>query len=101
MSSQPTQSITLTPDQSKFVDECIASGRFRSADEVFREGLRLLEAEEAEYQAELGKVRRLIQEGTEDLEKGRVVDGREVIARIKEGHAELTRKIVESMGSGT
>ncbi|MCB9766711.1 MAG: type II toxin-antitoxin system ParD family antitoxin [Candidatus Omnitrophica bacterium] len=96
-SRQSTQSINLTPEQSKFVDECIASGRFKSADEVFKEGLRLLEAEGLVYQSELEKVRsRLIQEGTEDLEAGRVVDGREVIARIKEGHQELERKTVES-----
>jgi len=95
MTSRPTQSITLTPEQSKFVDQCIASGRFKSVDEVFAMGLRLLEGEEAEYRAALEKARRLIQEGTEDLEAGRTVDADVVINRLRERHKHLEAKMEE------
>jgi len=89
MTSQLTQSITLTPEQSKFVDECIASGRFKSADEVLSEGLRLLQAEEAEYQAALEKARGLIKEGMDASDRGETVDAKAALGRIKERHSRL------------
>jgi antitoxin ParD1/3/4 len=89
MTSQPTQSVTLTPEQSKFVDECIVSGRFKSVDEMFSEGLRLLEAEEAEYQTALEKARGLIKECMDAADRGETVDAKEALGRIKERHNRL------------
>ena len=39
----PTKNINLTEHYSEFVEHLIASGRYKNASEVLREGLRLLE----------------------------------------------------------
>lgn len=57
-------SISLGDHFSEFVEAQIASGRFASASEVIRAGLRLLEADEAKLQ----KLRELIREGEESGE---------------------------------
>ncbi len=38
--------VSLTPELEKFVEETVATGRYNSASEVVREGLRKLEEEE-------------------------------------------------------
>lgn len=41
-----TMNVSLTPELERFVAERVASGRYRSASEVVRAALRLLEKEE-------------------------------------------------------
>ncbi len=41
-----TRNVSLTPEIEAFIDGRVASGRFRSASEVVRAALRLLEEEE-------------------------------------------------------
>lgn len=41
-----TRNVSLTPEIEAFIDNRVASGRFRSASEVVRAALRLLEEEE-------------------------------------------------------
>lgn len=41
-----TRNVSLTPDLSRFVDKSVASGRYGTASEVVRAGLRLLERAE-------------------------------------------------------
>ncbi|MCB9784154.1 MAG: type II toxin-antitoxin system ParD family antitoxin [Candidatus Omnitrophica bacterium] len=89
MESQSTQIFSLTPEQSKFVEKCIASGRFKSTDEVVTEGIRLLEAEEAEYQKALEKARRLVKEGVDAVERGETVDAKEAIDRLRKRRENL------------
>ena len=43
-----TRNLVLTDSQSEFVDRLVASGRHQNATEALRDGLRLLEREEAE-----------------------------------------------------
>jgi antitoxin ParD1/3/4 len=54
------------------VDQQLATGHYRSADEVVRAGLQLLQASEPEGEAELEELRRLIAEGDADIAAGRV-----------------------------
>lgn len=96
MESQTTKTICLTNEQSKLVEECIASGRFRSTDEVVSEGFRLLEAEEAEYQKALEKARQLVKEGVDAVERGEWVDGETVLARMAERREKLKAKLDQS-----
>ena len=52
--------ISLTPELEQMVDDKVKSGRYASASEVIREGLRLLEEQEQLKQQRLSEVRRKI-----------------------------------------
>lgn len=54
-------SVSLGEHFSAFIDEQVALGRFASASDVIRAGLRLLE----EHEAKLARLRELIREGEE------------------------------------
>ena len=51
MPLRKTRNVSLTPELEAFVDGRVASGRFRSASEVVRAALRLLEEDERRRQA--------------------------------------------------
>ncbi|MDM9629199.1 type II toxin-antitoxin system ParD family antitoxin [Rhizobium sp. S152] len=61
--------IHLSDDQKAFIEEQVADGRYRNADEVVAAGLRLLGSEEGAIQ----ELRRQIQMGIDDIDAGRVV----------------------------
>jgi antitoxin ParD1/3/4 len=48
MPSRKTMNVSLTPELERYVAERVASGRYRSASEVVRAALRLLEKDERE-----------------------------------------------------
>lgn len=98
--------VSITPELERFVQKLVASGRYHSASEVFREGLRLLEQaergrllekwlaegltpdERAKLPAGLleqarAQIGAKIQEGLEALKRGSVVDGEKFFARWK------------------
>ncbi len=67
----PTRNVVLTDRQAKFVEKMVASGRYQNASEVMREGLRLVEQQEAENAAKLKALREAVQLGIDDIEAGR------------------------------
>lgn len=79
--------ISLSPALQRFIAAHVATGRYQSASEVVREGLRLLEERERDKQAALEDVRRKIAVGLEQLRRGEGLDGeaafRELEARAK------------------
>ena len=60
--------ISLTPELEKFVQDKVASGRYHSASEVIREGLRLLEEQELIREVRLAALREEIQKGLDSGE---------------------------------
>jgi antitoxin ParD1/3/4 len=73
--------VSLTPELKRFIEGKVESGLYNNASEVVREGLRLLkESDELR-----GKLREQIERGWLDSQAGRVVDGPQAIAGIKEG----------------
>jgi antitoxin ParD1/3/4 len=70
-SAMPTRNIVLTEHQSSLVDHLVTSGRYQNASEVLREGLRLIEQQEAENASRLQALREAIQVGIDDIEAGR------------------------------
>jgi len=82
MAQRTTINISLTPEFEKFVEAEVASGRYKSASEVFREGLRLLQDREEKRKVALQEVRKKVRQGLEALERGDAFDGEEVLREI-------------------
>ncbi len=66
-----TRNVVLSQHQHQLVEALVESGRFQNASEVLREGLRLLEREEAEEAAKLAVLRQAAEHGWSDLRAGR------------------------------
>ena len=69
--AMPTRNVVLTDSQAKFVEQMVASGHYQNASEVLREGLRLVQAREAEQAAKLAALREAVAVGIADMEAGR------------------------------
>ncbi len=67
----PTRNVVLTDHQADMVDHLVASGRYQNASEVLRNGLRLVEREEAESHARLKALREAARPGISDAKAGR------------------------------
>lgn len=74
--------MSLTPELDKFVEAQLATGRYQSASEVFREGLRLLQEREEQRQAALDEVRKKIREGLDAAKRGELFDGEDALREI-------------------
>lgn len=73
--------VSLTPELEELIRRKLASGMYKNAAEVVREGLRLL-AEEDEWKAE---VRRKIAAGMAQLRAGEIVDGEKAVDEVVQG----------------
>jgi putative addiction module CopG family antidote len=63
---------TPGPEADAIVEQLLADGHYRSADEVVRAGLQLLQASEPESEADLEELRRLIAQADAEIAAGRV-----------------------------
>jgi antitoxin ParD1/3/4 len=72
--------VSLTPELEKFVANKVATGRYSSASEVVRAGLRILEEEERW----LVYARDRIAQGIEELKAGKFVTKEQFLANIAE-----------------
>jgi len=96
----PTRNVVLTDYQAALVERLVKSGRYQNASEVLREGLRLVETEEAEAQARLKALREAARTGIADMEAGRFRTF-ETAAQIDRHLGALTREaITPQSGSG-
>lgn len=76
-------SYTLGDHYEKFVRELVESGRYNSASEVLRDGLRLLEDAEVLRKVRTEELKRLIQEGLDSGDAG-PLDMEDIIAEAKQ-----------------
>jgi antitoxin ParD1/3/4 len=76
--------VTLPPELEAFVEERVASGRFATAGEVVREGLRLLERREQEREAVLTELRQEIEIGVDQAKAGRLNDGKAFFEQLRQ-----------------
>lgn len=70
----PTRNVVLTQVQAEFVERMVANGHYQNASEVLREGLRLVQAREAEQSAKLAALREAVAVGIADIEAGRYTE---------------------------
>ena len=89
MAHRETRTVSFTPELAHFISSCVESGRFQSASEVVRAGLRLLQHDEELRQAEVERIRAMIQVGADQLDRGDVVDGDEFFRAWEEEHRRL------------
>ena len=75
--------VTLPPELEAF-QERVASGRFATAGEAVREGLRLLEEREQEREAVLTELRREIEIGVEQAKAGKLSDGNAFFEQLRQ-----------------
>ncbi|MDX2198760.1 MAG: type II toxin-antitoxin system ParD family antitoxin [Phycisphaerae bacterium] len=118
MPAKNGRNVALTDEQDALVERLVKSGRYASASEVVRDGLRLLQRDEearlldkwlvegltAEEEASIppdvlnrarDTIRAKVREGLEEARRGELVDGEEFFARWKarlEGAASKTGK---------
>lgn len=106
MPAKNSRNVALTDEQDALVERLVRSGRYASASEVIRDGLRRLEREEEERllhkwlavgltpdeeamirPERLGRVKQIIQarirEGLEEARQGKLIDGGEYMSRWK------------------
>ena len=90
-----TRNIVLTNHQEQLVGALVKTGRYQNVSEILREGLRLVEEQELQYQNKLLKLREALAEGLDDIENRRTVSlgvGEEITDYFKSRAADLARK---------
>ena len=75
--------ISLTPELESLVQKKVKSGRYNSASEVVREALRLFADQERLREARLQLVRRKIEEGWADAQRGDLIDGEDFFRQLE------------------
>ena len=74
--------VSLTKQLKSFVNQRVKAGRYQSASEVVRAGLRLLQENEREYERWKKEARAKIAEGAAQLRRGEVLDGATTLDEI-------------------
>jgi len=75
--------VSLTPELEQFVQQRVASGRYQTASEVVREGLRLLEQQERDRDAAFAELKTKLRRAAAQAERGEVVDPDVVLKKIE------------------
>jgi antitoxin ParD1/3/4 len=77
-------SITLQPEQERFIQEQVARGQFNSANEVLAHALILLEQKYQADEAWIDDVRQKVDEAKAEVERGEVLPLETVMAQLQE-----------------
>lgn len=69
-----SQKVDLTSHFDRFVEEQVASGRFKDAGEVVRAGLRLLELQTAEEREKLAALRAMARQAFDEIDSAQSIE---------------------------
>ena len=83
--------VSLTPELERIVTRKVESGLYQSASEVIREGLRLLDDQDRLRELHLTEVRKRIQAGLDQLDRGEGIPGEQAYAEMKQKSAEFRK----------
>ncbi len=84
--------VSLTPHLEELVRDKVKSGLYNSASEVVREALRLMEDRDRIRELRLEDLRKEIQIGIDQIERGEVAPGEEVFRQLRERNEKLKKK---------
>ncbi|HEY9783872.1 MAG TPA: type II toxin-antitoxin system ParD family antitoxin [Candidatus Obscuribacterales bacterium] len=76
--------VSLSPELEQLIEEKVKSGMYNSASEVIRAGLRLLQEQDELRQIRLRELKREVQVGLDEIDRGEIVDGDEVFQELRE-----------------
>lgn len=76
--------VSLTPELERYINEKVEAGSYRSASEVVRESVRLMQRVEEDRAARLVALQREVGLGLDQIDRGETVDGREAFAEVLE-----------------
>lgn len=74
--------VTLPPELQQLIQKMVSTGRYSSAGEVVGEAVHLLQQRDAFRQMQVEELRHEIQVGLDDVQRGDVYDGPEVMADL-------------------
>jgi antitoxin ParD1/3/4 len=95
MARRRSANISLTPELEAFLAAQVASGRYQSASEVVREGLRLIEERTRRRVSTLAELRREVKIGMDQARSGELLDGPSAFRRIR---TRLAKQIARAGG---
>jgi antitoxin ParD1/3/4 len=75
--------VNLGPVFDQFIADLLKGGQYQSQSEVVREGLRMLKEREELKRLRLDELRREIARGSEQADRGELIDGDEALTRIR------------------
>jgi antitoxin ParD1/3/4 len=76
--------ISLRPEHEQFIQTQLSSGRYASADEVLAQAFQLLDTWQQDRDEWIEITRQKVTIGLQQIERGEVIDGETVIARLQE-----------------
>lgn len=84
-----TMNVSLPRQLQQYVEQLVKTGRYGSASEVVREGLRLMREREAERRERLRALRRSLDESTAQANRGELIPAHQV---FREARALIARR---------
>jgi antitoxin ParD1/3/4 len=82
MAIRTSLNVSLTPELDEFVQQRVATGRYQTASEVVREGLRLLEYQERDREAAYSALKAKLARGSAQADRGEFVEPEAVLKKI-------------------
>jgi len=83
--------VSLTPKLEQLIERKVQSGRYQTASEVVREGLRLLDDQDRLRELQVEEVRKKIRTGLDQLDRGEGLPGEQIHAEMKRKSAAFRR----------
>lgn len=75
--------VSLTPELETLIHAKVKSGRYLSASEVVREGLRLLEERDRLFEIRLADLQQKVTVGVDQADRGELIDEEDVFAELE------------------
>jgi antitoxin ParD1/3/4 len=82
MAVRTSLNVSLTPELEQFVQARVATGRYQTASEAAREGLRLLENQERDREAAFSALKTKLARASAQADRGEFVEPDEVLKKI-------------------